>query len=87
MIVAELVYLSCAFASLLCAWLLFRGYRRSRVNLLFWTALCFLGFTVNNLVLFADTAIYPNLNMSIFRLIPAVLGVSALLYGLVQDSR
>lgn len=46
-----LVYALCALTSLVCAIMLTRGYRRSRVRLLLWSALCFACFALNNVLL------------------------------------
>ena len=47
-----IVYGLCVITSAMCAWLLLRGYARSRVPLLMWSGLCFVGLTLNNLLLF-----------------------------------
>lgn len=52
MSVATAVYILCAVTSVLCAGLLVRSYLRSRVRLLLWSALCFVGLAVNNVLLF-----------------------------------
>lgn len=57
---AEAVYLLCAVTSLVCAGLLVRSYRRSRMKLILWTSLCFMGLAVNNVLLFVDLAIIPK---------------------------
>jgi len=46
-----LVYLLCMMTSVLCLILLARGYRRTRVKLLYWSALCFVGLAINNFLL------------------------------------
>ena len=51
---AEIVYVLCALTSLACATLLARAWRRTRSRLLMWSALCFLCFTANNVLLYAD---------------------------------
>lgn len=81
---ANLVYALCALTSLACAVLLLRGYRRSRARLLWWSGLCFVGLFINNAVLVVDARILVDL--SVVRSLPAVLGVMALLYGLVWES-
>lgn len=81
---ANLVYALCALTSLACAVLLLRGYRRSRARLLWWSGLCFVGLFINNAVLVVDARIVVDL--SVVRSLPAVLGVMALLYGLVWES-
>ena len=83
---AQAVYLLSALTSAACVVLLWRGYRRSGVKLLFWSALCFVGLGLNNLLLFIDLILVPDVDLSIWRKLPAVLGVCVLIYGLVTDS-
>lgn len=80
------VYALCALTSLACALLLFRGYRESGAGLLFWSALCFAGLAVNNIILFVDMRVIPGADLSVWRSIPALLGVGALIYGLVWET-
>jgi len=84
--IAGVAFILCALTSLGCSSLLFRAYRISRARLLFWSALCFLGLALNNVLLFADVDVFPNVDLSIVRLIPALAGVGCLLYGLVMNS-
>jgi hypothetical protein len=83
---AETVYFLCTIASFLCALLLYGKYRRNEVGLLFWTALCFLGFAINNLMLMIDLLVLPSLDLAVLRLLPAAFGVSAAIYGFVRDA-
>ncbi|HWK89287.1 MAG TPA: DUF5985 family protein [Longimicrobium sp.] len=85
--IATLVYVLCAATSLACAVLLFRGYLASRARLLFWAGVCFAGLTLNNLLLIVDTRVVPEVDLSVWRTVPALLGVAALLYGLVWESK
>jgi hypothetical protein len=80
------VYALCALTSLLCAILLWRGYRRSRQRLLLWSALCFTGLFLNNLLLVADVRFLPAIDLATIRILPAIAGVACLLYGLIWDS-
>lgn len=80
------VYVLCALTSLICAAMLYRGYRQTRVRLLFWSALCFACFAVNNLVLIIDVRILPEHDLSLVRSFPTVLGIALLLYGLAWES-
>lgn len=80
------IYTLCTLTSAVCAWLLLRGYSRSRQRLLLWSGLCFSGFVLNNALLMVD-ARTPMLDLSIWRTIPALIGMSLLLYGLVWESR
>jgi hypothetical protein len=83
---ASLVYLLCAITSTLCVVLLVAKYRSSRVRLLLWCSLCFSGLALNNIVLFVDLVLTPaSLDLSVVRALPAVLGVSLLLYGFIWD--
>jgi hypothetical protein len=84
---AQIVYLLCALTSLFCAVLLFRQYRNSRARLLFWSALCFVCFTITNILLFLDLIIFPERDLSALRSGTALLGVVMLLYGLIWETR
>jgi hypothetical protein len=82
----DVIYILCALTSLTCAVLLWRGYQRSRARLLLWSALCFAGLFVNNVLLVIDTRILPDVDLAIVRLLPALLGATLLVYGLVWDA-
>jgi hypothetical protein len=84
--VIQIVYILCAFTSLGCAVLLWRGWRQSGARLLFWSAICFAGLFLNNVLLIVDTRIMPDVDLAIVRLLPALLGACALVFGLVWDS-
>ena len=86
-IFGTVVYALCALTSIACAWLLLRGYARSRVRLLLWSGLCFAGLAVNNILLFIDLRVFPEADLSLFRTIPAIAGVALLLYGLIWEAR
>ena len=81
-----LVYGLCLAASALCAFLLIRAWYRSRTHLLFWTALSFAFFTLNNMALVADMVIFPTAYLWPLRFIPAFLAVSVLLFGFIWES-
>jgi len=83
---ATVVYLLCALTSLACAVLLLRAYGRTRVRLLFWSGLCFAGLCLNNVLLLVDLRVMPHLDLSIVRMLPALLGVTVLVYGLIWES-
>jgi hydrogenase/urease accessory protein HupE len=83
---AGLIYGMCALTALLCAWLLLQAWRRSRYKLLFWSALCFVGLTVNNILLVVDKLIFPAVDMSIWRLVTGLAPLMVLLYGLIWDA-
>lgn len=83
---AALVYALCALASLLCALLLLQAYKRSNYRLLLWGGICFVGFALNNAILFADRILFPNTDLSTWRLVVALSALLVLLYGLIWDS-
>lgn len=84
---ANLVYVLCALTSVACAVLLYRGYRRSHTRLLFWSAVCFVGLAANNLFLIVDLRVVPAIDLSAWRLVPALIGVGALVFGLIWETR
>lgn len=90
---AETVYLLCAATSILCAILLGRGYRRSGARLLLWSCLCFVFLSINNILLFADKVLYPEvtivfagISFAILRSFSALFGMLLLMFGLIWDS-
>lgn len=86
MIAPGIVYLLCAAASILCATVLLLKHRRSRIRLLFWSGLCFVGFAIGNVLLVVDLVILPTeTNLIVVRTIPTLAGLACLLYGLVME--
>lgn len=81
---AAAVYIACTLTSLACATLLLRSFGRTRVRLLLWSGLCFVGLSLNNLMLYLDTNVIST-DLSVWRTIPALIGVGLLLYGLIWD--
>lgn len=84
---ALLVYILCAVTSLLCAVLLLRSYRQSRVRLLLWSGLCFVGLALNSILLVIDMGLLREVDLFVIRSLPALLGLMLLLYGLIWDTR
>jgi Family of unknown function (DUF5985) len=87
--IADAVNLLCTLTSLVCTILLARGYARSRLPLLFWSAICFGCFTLNNVLLLIDidTYVFPNVtNLASIRAIPSAIGVIALCYALIREA-
>jgi hypothetical protein len=82
-----LVSLLCAATCLLCAILLFRGYARTGVRLLFWSGLCFTGLMIDNALLYIDTVVFPDVSLVIWRKIPGLIALLLLVYGLIWESK
>lgn len=83
---APIIYLLCAVAAFLCAFLLFRAWLRSRYRLLLWSGLCFAGLTLNNLLLVLDKLVLVDGDLSTWRSVVAVIAMAVLLYGLIWDA-
>jgi hypothetical protein len=83
---AEAVYILCALTSGLCAVLLLRHYRRSKVPLVLWTGICFVAFTVSNALLFVDFELLPSHDLLIIRLGASLFGAVVLLYELIRSN-
>jgi hypothetical protein len=79
------LYVLAILSSSTCATLLTRAYVQRRVRLLMWSAICFVGLTINNVALFVDLVLFPEVDLRLLRLVPALLGMSCLLYGFILD--
>ena len=86
-IFGTVVYALCALTSIICAWLLLRGYARTRFRLLLWSGICFIGLALNNILLFIDLRVLAETDLSLVRTLPALAGVAMLLYGLIWEAR
>ena len=82
---ASLIYALCALTSSVCAILLLRAYRDSRYRLLLWAGFCFVGLTINNILMVTDKILFAQDNMLTLRLVIALVAVCLLLYGLIFD--
>ena len=85
--IPAIVYVLCSLTSLVAMTLLLRAYAARRVRLLLWSGLCFAGLALNNVLLFVDLSVIPDYDLSTLRQVPALMGVSFLIYGLVYDLR
>jgi hypothetical protein len=83
---AAAIYALCALTAALCTFLLLQAYARSRYRLLLWSGLCFAGLTLNNLLLVLDKLVLPDIDLSIWRTLTALVSMAVLLYGLIWSS-
>jgi hypothetical protein len=83
--IATIIYGLCGLTSLLSALLLWRSYLRSHYRLLLWSALCFTGLTLSNLLLMLDKLIFPDIDLLPLRLVASLAALLPLLYGLITD--
>jgi hypothetical protein len=82
---AAVIYSLCTITSALCGWLLIRSYLHTRSRLLLWSSLCFAGLTLNNIALWVDKLVFPNIDLSIVRTPIALIATLILLYGLIWE--
>lgn len=82
---AAIIYTLCALFSLGIAMLLWAHFRRTRSRLLYWSALCFSGLTVNNTLLVLDKLVLDGHDLSLLRQWTALVSLALLLYGLVYE--
>jgi hypothetical protein len=81
----NVIYALCALASIACAVLLFRGYRKAGGRLLLLSAACFSGLAVNNILAFTDFVIVPRQNLALARQAAAAGAVFLFLVGLILN--
>jgi hypothetical protein len=79
------VYILSALVSLASAWLLLRSFAATRSALLLWAGLCFIGLTLNNVMLFVDKVIITDTDLSMLRTLPALAGMLVFVFGLVWE--
>lgn len=76
------VFILSALVSATSAVLLLRGYRRSRERLLMAAGICFMGFALNDALLFADEVLFPDVSLLVLRTLPALLALIVLVAAL-----
>jgi hypothetical protein len=82
-----LLFILAALTSFGCMALLFRGYARTGVRLLLFSGLCFIFLTANNVLLFFDTIVFPTqVDLRLYRLGAALIGVACLLYAFIWEA-
>lgn len=79
------IYFLCSLTSLAATVLLVRSFARNRSTLLLWSALAFVALTANNLLLFADFLLPPNIDLRPERVAAELLAVGLLLYGFIWE--
>ena len=83
---APFFYALCALAAGFCAALLLSVYSQTRYKLLFWGGLCFVGLTCNNALLMLDKFVFPDVDLSTWRLVVALFALLLMLYGVIWDA-
>jgi hypothetical protein len=81
------LYVLAVLTCLACLLLLWRQYARTGLRLLLWSALCFVGLTVSNVLLFFDLVVFTtDVDLRPWRLLAALAGLGFLLYGFIFES-
>ena len=83
---ADIIYTLCAVTSGLCAWLLASAYRKTRSRLLLWSSIAFAGLALNNLALWIEKLVLPDIDLSIVRPCLCLAAMLILLYGLIWEA-
>ncbi len=81
------LYLLAIITSFACMIFLFRGYKQKRVRLLFWSGVCFVGLTVNNVLLFVDLVTFPAMDLRPARFLASLAGMLCMLYSFIWKSQ
>lgn len=82
---AQVAYALGVLTSILCAVLLIRSYRANGTRLLLWCSLCFVGLALNNVLLFADLFIVPQVSLELWRSAVALVALVLMLIGLIWE--
>ena len=81
-----IVYILSTITALASAVLLAIAARRGGGRLLLLSAIAFVGMALNNVLLYVDTVIAPNVDWSIYPNLVALASVVILLYALIWDT-
>jgi hypothetical protein len=84
---ATAIFVLCALTCAACCGLLVRANFARPHRVLFWSALCFAGLTLNNLLLLVDNFVVPGMDLSTLRLAIAQVSLLLLVFGLLGEGR
>ncbi len=79
------IYVLGVATCLACTLLLARGYLRTRVRLLMWCCVFFAALTVDNLVLFFDLSVFPQIDLAPWRNSATFFGLASMIFGLAWE--
>ena len=85
--IAPAVYILGFLVTLACGVLLFRAYSAVGKRLMLWSAICFCGLAISNLLVFVDLVLLPQVDLYPLRLITAAASMLILLYGLIWEGQ
>ena len=81
------LYVLTIHTTLSCSILLLRAYARVRRALLLWSGLCFIGLTLDSVLVLVDLTMFPSLDLFTWRLGSAAIAVSLLVFGMIWERR
>jgi len=81
----KVIYTMCAITALACGLVLLRSYLMDRYRLLLWSGLCFIGLSLNNLLLVLDRTVLLEKDLSTLRLLVALASMLLLVVGLIME--
>jgi hypothetical protein len=84
--IAAAVYALCALTSSIVAALLYRQSRARNSPLLFWSVIGFTGLAANNILVYVDLGMFPNVDLVLARTLAGTIGMTAMLYGLIRST-
>lgn len=79
------LYVITILVTLFCAVLLLRAYARVRRGLLLWSGLCFVGLTIDSVLVLADMMLFPSVDLYTWRLASVAISVSLLVFGMIWE--
>lgn len=82
----KIVYSLCIMTSATCAFLLLRGYLKTKMRLLLWSTICFICLMLSNTMIYIDLIVYPEVDLLAIRHLITILGLSVLIYGMIQET-
>lgn len=83
---APAVYILGFVVTLACGVLLIRAWSGARKRLLLWSAICFCGLALSNLLVFIDLVVLPTqVDLYPWRLLTAAASMLILLFGLIWE--
>ncbi len=81
-----MVYILCLITCTMCATMLVRAWLRTRTPLLLWTAASLTFLALNNLLVVADLLIFPDTDLTIWRLLAALAAGGTLIVGFIWEA-
>lgn len=84
---AQIAYFLCAVSSFICFALLLRSYLSNKLKLLLWSSLCFFFFMLQNITLFLDLVIVPQIDLMFIRALLGFCGSALFLFALIWETR